>query len=97
MFAHEASKPFAQSADLVCDFVQLIRHRSRLQRVECIDWNKLGLRQPLQEAIAAVEPVNGCIDRCGDGVQEIEAERVGDKDCRRSVLHDWPFGGGSNR
>jgi hypothetical protein len=93
MFAHEAPEPFAQGADLVCNFVQITRHRSRLQRVEYIDWNKLGLRQPLQEAIAAIEPVNRRIDRRRDGVQEIEAERVGDKDCWLSVLHDWSLRG----
>jgi len=90
MLVNEASEPLAQSTSLVRNLVQFTRHRSRLQLIECIRWNKLGLSQPLQEAIAAVEPVNWFIDRYRDGIQEIEAERVGDKNCRRSVLHDWP-------
>ena len=90
MLANEASEPLAQSTSLIRNLVQFTRHRSRLQLVQCIRWDKLGLSQPPQEAIAAVEPVNGCIDRRRDGVQEIEAERVGDENCRRSVLHDWP-------
>src|SRR5215469_8341698 len=90
MLVNEASEPLAQSTSLVRNLVQFTRHRSRLQLIECICWNKLGLSQPLQEAIAAVEPVNWFIDRCRDGIQEIEAERVGDENCRRSVLHDWP-------
>jgi hypothetical protein len=90
MLSNEASEPLAQRASLICNLVQFTWHRSRLQRIQCIRWNKLGLSQPLQEAIAAVEPVNRCIDWCRDGVQEIEAERVGNKNCRRSTLHDWP-------
>lgn len=72
--ANEASEPFAQGAGLICNFVQFARHRSRLQRLQCIRWNKLGLLQPLQETIAAVEPVNRCVDWRRDGVEEIEAE-----------------------
>ena len=90
MLSNEASEPLAQRASLICNFVQFTRHRSRLQHVQCIPWNKLRLSQPLQEAIAAVEPVNRCIDRCRDGIQEIEAERVGNENGRRSALHDWP-------
>ncbi len=90
MVVNEASEPLAQSTSLVRHLVQFTRHRSRPQLIQRIRWNKLGLSQPLQEAAAVVEPVNRCIDRCRDGVQEIEAERVGDKNCRRSVLHDWP-------
>ena len=90
MLANEASEPFAQGTSLICNLVQFTWHRSRLQLIQSIRWNKLGLSQPLQEAIAVVQPVKRCIDRCRDGVQEIEAERVGNKNCRQSVLHDWP-------
>src|SRR5215471_6652307 len=90
MLANETSEPLAQSTSLVRHLVQFTRHRSHPQLIQRIRWNKLGLSQPLQEAIAVVEPVNRCIDRCRDGVEEIEAERVGDENCRRSVLHDWP-------
>ena len=90
MLANETSEPFAQSTSLVRHLVQFARHRSRPQLIQRVRWNKLGLRQPLQETVAVVEPVNRRIDRCRDGVQEIEAERVGDENCRRSVLHDWP-------
>ena len=86
----KASEPLAQVTSLVGHLVQFARHRALLQSVQCICWNKLGLSQPLQEAIAAVEPVNWSIDRRRDGIQEIEAERVGDEYRRRSALHDWP-------
>jgi hypothetical protein len=46
------------------------------------------LRQPLKQPIAAVEPINWPIDRGREGVEEIEAERVGDENSRRSVQHD---------
>lgn len=71
MFVNKASEPLAQSASLIRNFVQLTGHRSRFQGVQYIRWNKLGLRQPTQQAIAAVEPVNGFIGRRRDGVQEI--------------------------
>src|ERR1700682_4930070 len=58
MLSNEASEPLAQRASLICNFVQFTRHCSRLQHIQCIRWNKLGLSQPLQEAIAAVEPLN---------------------------------------
>src|SRR5262249_52879940 len=90
MLANETSEPLAQNTSLVRHLVQFTRHRSRPQLIQRIRWNKLGLSQPLQEAIAVVEPVNRGIDRCRDGVQKVEAERVGDENCRRSVLHDWP-------
>src|SRR5258708_4518246 len=90
MLSNEASEPLAQRTSLICNFVQFTRHRSRLQHIQCIRWNKLRLSQPLQQANAAVEPVNRCIDRCRDGIQEIEAERVGNENCRRSALHDRP-------
>src|SRR5580693_10542401 len=74
MLANETSEPLAQSTSLVRHLVQFTRHRSRPQLIQRIRWNKLGLSQPPQEAIAVVEPVNRRIDRCRDGVQEIEAE-----------------------
>src|SRR5262245_36730662 len=74
MPANEASEPFAQISSLTSNFVQFTWHRSRLQRIKCIRWNKLGLSQPPQEPIAAVEPVDRRFDRRRDGVQKIEAE-----------------------
>ena len=94
--ANKSSEPLAQGARLLRNLVQLTRHRSRLQLIEDVRRNKLGLSQPPQEPIAAVEPIDGSIDRRRDGVQKIKAERVGDKNCRRSVFHDWPREG-SNR
>jgi len=90
MFANEASEPLAQSTSLIRNLVQFTWHRARLQLVECMRRNNLGLSQPLQQAIAAVEPVDRRVDRCRDGVQKVQTERVGDKNCRWSVLHDWP-------
>src|SRR5258705_5696444 len=90
MLSNEASEPLAQRTSLICNFVQFTRHRSRLQHIQCIRWNKLRLSQPLQQANAAVEPVNRCIDRCRDGIQEIEAELVGNENCRRTAFHVRP-------
>src|SRR5258705_762650 len=90
MLSNEASEPLAQRTSLICNFVQFTRHRSRFQPIKCCRWNKLRRGQPLQQANAAVEQVNRCIDRCRDGIQEIEAERVGNENCRRSALHDRP-------
>jgi len=90
MLVDEASEPLAQGTSLIRYLVQLTWHRSRLQLIQCINRHKLRLSQPLQQAIAAVEPINWFIDRCRDGIQEIESERTGDKNCRWSVLHDWP-------
>src|SRR5262245_28855932 len=87
MLSYKAAEPLAQSACLFRDDVQFTGHRSRLQFIECVRWDKLRLSQPLQEAIAAVEPSNRRIDRRRDRVQEIEADRVGDENGRRSVLH----------
>ena len=50
--------------------------------------NKVGLSQPRDETVAAVEPVNRRIDRRRDGIQEIEARRVGNEICRRSRRHN---------
>src|SRR5258705_250914 len=90
MLANEASEPLAQLTGLIGNLVQFTRHRARLQLIQNIRWDKLGLSQPRHEAIAAVQPVDRCIDRCRDGVQEIKAERVGNKNGRQSVLHDRP-------
>src|SRR6478672_233883 len=97
MLVNEASEPLAQGTSVICNLVQLTWHRSRPQLIQCIHPHKLRLSQPLHEAIAAVEPVDWFIDRCRDGVQEIEAKRVGDKNCRWSVLHDWPLSAASKK
>ena len=86
----KASEPFAQITSLVGHLVQFTWHRSLLHGVQRICWNKLGLIQPLEETIAALEPVDRSVDRRRDGIQKIEAERVGDESSGRSVLHDWP-------
>src|SRR2546430_17467325 len=85
MLANEASEPPAQGTSLVRNPVQFPWHRSCLQLIQCICWNKLGLSEPPQEAITTVQPFNGRIDRCRDGVQEIEADRVGDANRRRAM------------
>src|SRR5215813_8618908 len=90
MLMNEGSEPLAQISSLIRDFVQFTWHRSCLQLSQCTGWHKLGLSHPLQETIAAVEPVHRRVDRRRDGVQEIKAERVGNEHCRRSVLHGWP-------
>src|ERR1700728_4730901 len=96
MLGDKFSEPLAQGTRLIRNLVELTWHRARLQFIQRVPWHKLGLSQPLQELIAAVEPIHRCIHRCRDGVQEIEAERGGDKNCRRFVFHDWPRRG-SNR
>src|SRR5258705_6876994 len=90
MLSNEASEPLAQRTSLICNFVQSPRPRCDFQHTQCTRGNNLRLSQPFQQANAAVERVNRCIDRCRDGIQEIEAERVGNENCRRSALHDRP-------
>ena len=98
VLSDKASEPLAEITSLVGHLVQFARHRSLLQSVQCICWNKLGLSQPPRKTITAVEPVDRSVDRRRDGIQKIEAERVGDENSGRSLLHDWPQAGkGSNR
>src|ERR1700721_2033598 len=89
MLANEASEPLAQSTGLVRNPVQLTWHRSRLQLIQGIRWNELGLSQPVQKAITIIQPVDRRIGWCRDRIQEIEAERVGNKNCRQSMVHNW--------
>src|SRR5215813_11395416 len=91
MLMNEASEPLAQLPRLIRDLVQLTRHRSPLELVQCVRRHKPGLSHPLQETIATVEPVHRRIDRRCDRVEEIKAERVGDEHCGRSGLHGWAF------
>jgi hypothetical protein len=95
MLVDKSSEPLAQSTSLIGNLVQLTRHCARFQLIQCVRRHKFGLSQPPQKPITAVEPVNRTIDRRRDGVQEIQAERVGYKKCGRSVFHDYVTGWGS--
>ena len=86
--AHEDPEPLAESASLVGDFREVPGRRSRRHCVERARWNEVGLSQPCDETLAAVEPVDTRIDRRRDRVEEIEARRVGDEERRRFVRHD---------
>ena len=90
MFADEPSEPIAKRASFFGDLVQFGRSCLLAQGVEHVRWNKLGLSEPRNKALPAVEPVDRRVDWRCDGIQEIEAERVGDENRRRSLLHDWP-------
>jgi hypothetical protein len=90
VLVHKAPEPFAQFASLFGNLVQFTWHRSRLQCIKFVCWNKLGLSQPPQETITVVEPVDRRVDRRRDGIEKIEAERVGDENSGQSLLHDWP-------
>jgi phytoene/squalene synthetase len=57
---------------LTGNLVELAWHCLLLQVIQCIRWHKLRLCQPLQQPVTAVEAVNRSIDRCRDGVEEIE-------------------------
>ena len=46
VLANKASEPLPQGTSLTGNLVQFTRHRSRLQLIQCIRWNKLGLSQP---------------------------------------------------
>src|SRR5215469_13534974 len=92
MLVDESSEPLAQGTRLIGNLVHLTGHCARPQGIQCVGRHKFGLSEPPQESITAVEPVDRSIDRRRDGVQEIKTERVGDKNCRRSVFHDWPTG-----
>ena len=75
VLAHEAPEPFAQGARLVGDLIQFAGRRLLDQRVQRLRRNKVGLSQPRDEAVAAVEPVNWLIDRRRDRVEEVEARK----------------------
>jgi len=85
MLAHEPPEPFAQGARLIRDLVQLVRRGTCCQRVQIIRRHQLRLCQPVDQAIAVVDPVHGRIDRRRHRVEEVEAERVGDEHGRRAV------------
>jgi hypothetical protein len=85
MLAHEASEPFAQGARLFGDLVQFAWRRLRGQRSQRARRNEVGLSEPRDEAVAAVEPINRRVDWRRHRVQEIEAEGVGDEDSGLSV------------
>ena len=88
VLAHKASEPLAQRARFAGDFVEFSQRGSLSRRIQRLLRNKVRFSEPHGEAFAAIEPVNGPIDRRGDGVEEIEAGRVGDEECRRSVRRD---------
>src|SRR5215469_4413941 len=81
MLVDKSSEPLAQSTSLIGNLVQLTRHCTCLQLIQCVRRHKFSLSQPPQKPVTAVEPVDRSIDRCSDGVQKIETERVGDKNC----------------
>ena len=87
------TKPLNHSrkdARLVGDLIQFAGRRLLDQRVQRLRRNKVGLSQPSDEAVAAVEPVDWLIDRRRDRVEEVEAKRIGDEKRRRSRRHNSP-------
>ena len=74
MLAHKTSEPLAQSARLCGDFVQFAWRGLRGQRSQHARRNEVGLGEPSDETIAAVEPINRRIDWRRDRIQEVEAE-----------------------
>ena len=85
MSANEGPEPFAQAASLGGDLVQFRRRRSGAQRIQRIRWNELGLSQPVEEALAIIQPIDRRIEGRRDRVQEIEAEGIGNEIC------GWPL------
>jgi len=73
MVPHEAPEPLAQGARLFGDLIQFLWRRLCSHRSQPGSRNKAGLSQPRNETVAAIEQINGRIDRRCDGVQEIEA------------------------
>jgi hypothetical protein len=66
MLAHKAPEPLTQSASLVGDLIQFARRRPLGQRIQGARRNQVGLTQPRDEAVAAVERVNRRVDRRRD-------------------------------
>ena len=77
-----------EDARLLGDLVQFAACCSLGQPMQHMRWDKVGFSQPRDETVAAVKPINRPVERRRDGVQEIEAERVGNEICRRSGRHD---------
>ena len=88
VLAYKASEPLAQRTRFAGDLVEFSKRGSLSRRIQRLLRDKVRFSEPYGEAFAAIEPVNGPIDRRGDGVEEIEAGQVGDEDCRRSVRRD---------
>ncbi len=88
MHADKVSEPFAQGARLTSDLIEFAGRRLCRQRFERGDRDQLRLSEPRNKALAILEPVDRCFDRRRNGVQEVEARRVGNEVCRRSREHD---------
>jgi hypothetical protein len=67
------------------DIVEFSRHRLRPQSLKRVGWHELRLRQPGQQTVAVVDPVEFRVHRGGNRIEEIQTERVGDEYRGRAV------------
>lgn len=81
----KAPEPFAQRPSLIRNLVELARQRLRPDGPQHIDRHKLGLFQPIQQTFAVIDPIDRRINRRRDRIEEIQSERIADKN-RRCVL-----------
>ena len=82
--ADKASEPFAQGARLTSDLIEFAGRVCAVSAFERGGRDQLRLSEPRNKALAILEPVDRCFDRRRNGVQEVEARRVGNEVCRRS-------------
>jgi hypothetical protein len=87
--ADECPELLAQAAGLSRDLVKFAGEGLLPQCREGAWRHQFGLRQPVCQALTVRDPVDRSVDGCGDRVEEVQAERVGQEQ-RRRVLHHPP-------
>ena len=90
----ETPEPFAQGPRLIRDLVQFARHGPRLDRVQRIGGNQLGLRQPIEKPLAVLDPVDRRINRRRNRVEKVEAKGIRNEDRGRMPVHRQNLSGG---
>src|SRR5262249_1336162 len=77
--ANEPPEPFPKTPRLCRDGIKLAGHRQLPQRLQRLGRHEPSLLQPGRQAVAIRDPVDRCIRRGGNRVEEVQAERVGDQ------------------
>jgi len=76
---HEAPEPLAQMPCLIGDLIELAGQRQASHAAKNVSRHQPRLAEPIQQALAVVDPIDWPVERSGDRVEEIEAGRVADK------------------
>src|SRR6516225_729978 len=66
VLAHKASEPLAQAPCLIGDLVELAGEGLYPNALQRIRRNELGLLEPVQRAVAVIDPVDRRVDWCRD-------------------------------